>query len=114
MEEFYKKRIIPKSQASTLDLFSARDIYKRASKKFSTKFSEELMNIKVKFLTNRLNANFPECLIEKPKFEVLLIRASQFRNTLHKFELFKELDKFDTIRKVSLERLIMNANLLKI
>jgi len=112
--KFYKKLIISKRQANTLDLLSARDIYRQAGRKFNKKFSKSLSNIKLQFLKNRHVAKFPKCLTEEKNFEVLLIRASIFRKILHKFKMFKEINKFDTLRKEPLERLIMNANLLKV
>ena len=68
----------------------------------------------MQFLKNRHVAKFPKCLTEEKNFEVLLIRASIFRKILHKFKMFKEINKFDSLRKEPLERLIMNANLLKV
>ncbi len=112
--KFYKKRIISRRQANTLDLFSSRDIYRNAIKKFKKKFSKDLSNIKVQFLKNRHVTKFPKCLNEERYFEVLLIRASIFRKILYKFKMLKEVKKFETLKKEPLERLIMNANLLKV
>jgi hypothetical protein len=114
VEKFYKDRITSRRQANTLDLLSARDIYRQAKKKFKKKYSKNLSTIKVEFLKNRHVAHFPECLTEQKNFEVLLIRASIFRKILYKEKMFKEMNKFDSLRKEPLERLIMNANLLKV
>ncbi|MBA7557762.1 hypothetical protein ES705_50533 [subsurface metagenome] len=111
---FYKNLIISKRQANTLDLLSARDIYRQAGRKFNKKFSKSLSNIKLQFLKNRHIAKFPKCLTDGKNFEVLLIRATIFRKILHKFKMFKEINKFDMLRKEPIERLIMNANLLKV
>lgn len=114
VENFYKEKIIPKRKAITLDLLSSRDIYRQAAKRFKKKFSQNLSTIKVQFLKNSCVATFPECLTEEKNFEVLLIRAPIFRKILYKFKMFKEMNIFDTLRKEPLERLIMNAHLLKV
>ncbi len=110
--DFYKKRVISRTQAKTLDLFSARDIYRQAKKKFEKKFDKDLLSINCVFLKNRHISKFPNCLIEDANFDVLLINATIFKKVLRNLRMYKELSKFKTLRQEPMERLIMNANLL--
>jgi translation initiation factor 1 (eIF-1/SUI1) len=114
ISNYYKQKVLPRKRITTLDGLSARDIYRQASKKFKKQFANGFSPMRIIFLKEVDISYFPKYLFKVTNFDVLLISSDNFYQILKDANMDSLANKFDLLRRKTLEELIINGKILKI
>ena len=114
ISNYYKQKVLPRKKIASLDGLSARDIYRQASKKFKRQLAQGFSPMRVVFFKEVNISYFPKYLFKVTNFDVLIMSSDNFYQILKNANMHSLANKFDLLRRKTLEQLIIDGKLLKI